>query len=57
MSRALRLRRETLAELAAGELAAVAGGKPDIPTWDSCPLTGAYLTLPVRYCLEVQTTA
>ena len=56
MSRALRLRRETLSELAAAELAAVAGGRADVPTWAECPLSGPYPTLPVRGCVIVHTT-
>lgn len=48
MHRSLRLTKETLAELSASELAAVAGGA--IPT-EQC-LTGIYPTLPVAGCIE-----
>jgi len=48
----LHLKRETLTELDAGELAAVAGaGAGQIPTVDGC-LTGVYPTLPVAACIE-----
>lgn len=50
MTRRLVLRRETLADLSAAELAGVAGGQL-VPTWDVCPLTGPYQTLPVRDCV------
>lgn len=60
MKRALSLKKETLAELTAGELALVAGGASKICVQDTFTcLTGVYPTLPVQTCLcdiiDVQT--
>lgn len=46
----LHLKRETLTELDAGELAAVAGAG-QLPTIERC-LTGVYPTLPPTACIE-----
>ena len=54
-SRKLALAKETLSELSPEELSAVAGGEITtllIPSWQECPLTGAYPTLPVRDCIK-----
>lgn len=48
----LTLKRETLTDLTAGELAAVGGGA--IPTLDNCPRTGIYPTEPLLECLGDQ---
>ncbi|HEU0132022.1 MAG TPA: hypothetical protein VFQ85_13625 [Mycobacteriales bacterium] len=54
--RRLTLRKDTLTELATGELALVAGGQPDtsaVPTWERCPFTIPYPpTLPVVVCAK-----
>lgn len=52
MTRRLTLRKETLAELSASELASVVGG--EVPTINRCDdlLTGMYPTLPVMVCLK-----
>lgn len=47
---ALRLDKETLAELSPDELAGVGGA--GCPTIDECPATGTYVTLPVNYCVD-----
>lgn len=58
MKRTLSLKKETLAELAAAELAAVNGAAAkDIPTVDVCPLTGLWPTIPVNWCLSRTTVA
>lgn len=53
MRRTLSLARDVLAELTTGELSAVAGGRAEAlpPTFDECPLTGPYPTLPINDCL------
>jgi len=55
-SRTLHLKKETLAELDASELAGILGGAQEIPTLRECPLTGLWPTLPVLVCLAPQTT-
>lgn len=60
MKRSLSLKKETLAELSAGELALVAGGGTQLCVQDTFTcLTGVYPTLPVMSCLcdiiDVQT--
>lgn len=45
MRRSLTLKKETLAELSAAELAAVAGAQQGIPT-QTCP------TIPLWYCIS-----
>ena len=45
----LTLKRESLTDLSAVELAAVAGGAP--PTLDNCPRTGIYPTEPLLECV------
>jgi len=62
MKRSLVLKKETLTDLSASELSLVAGAgdpqptppqpAPQIPTWEACPLTGPYPTLPIRDCIR-----
>jgi hypothetical protein len=52
MTRSLRLAKETLTDLSAGEMAAVAGAGPALPSLRECPLSGAYPTLPVTWCVD-----
>lgn len=52
--RRLALKKDTLTELTTDDLSAVVGGDITtllLPSLQHCPLTGAYLTLPVIYCL------
>lgn len=47
----LTLKSETLTTLTDGDLAAVHGGTV-VVTIDQCPVSGAYPTIPVRWCLQ-----
>ncbi|HEU0132020.1 MAG TPA: hypothetical protein VFQ85_13615 [Mycobacteriales bacterium] len=53
--RTLTLKKDTLGELAPDELALVGGGQADtsiVPSYAQCPVSGAYPTIPVVYCLK-----
>jgi hypothetical protein len=52
--RRLTLHKDTLTELSTGDLSAVVGGDITtvlLPSLQHCPVSGAYPTLPVIYCV------
>ncbi|HWL35037.1 MAG TPA: class I lanthipeptide [Frankiaceae bacterium] len=52
--RRLALKKDTLAELSTDDLANVVGGDITtllLPSLQACPVSGAYPTLPVIYCV------
>lgn len=56
--RRLALRKETLGALGADELRAVVGGYPTgqgVPTYDACPFTAPFPTMPLAWCLAQHT--
>ncbi len=53
--RRLTLKKDTLAELTGDELGTVGGAgavTTGVPSWEACPVTGAYPTIPVMWCLK-----